>query len=329
MRRREFITLSAVMAAASRTFGLLHANGQPSPGPPLGGMLSPQTPSTAGPQAQGLSHRLARTWLCRGPDIELDIRFSEGISARLPRLAAELVARKPTVLLAFSTAAVGTASNATQTIPLVIATLEDPVARGLVKSIARPGTNAPERGWLVTRAWWASGLRCSRTWCRACRASALSSIRTIRRTSIFYKGLPGAARALRLELRLFEVRAASQFDAAFSKAARDSMQALFIGQSPLFNTNRTMVVGLAAGLRLPAIYGFREFADAGGLMSYGPSLPDMYGRTAILVDRILKGANPADLPVEIPIGSSWSSISKLPRRWGLRSPTRSCRAPTR
>jgi putative tryptophan/tyrosine transport system substrate-binding protein len=111
---------------------------------------------------------------------------------------------------------------------------------------------------------------------------------------------PAAARALGLEPHVIEVRGTSEIDAAFANAVRDGIQALFISQSPLFNTHRNEVAAIAARLRLPTIYGWREFVEAGGLMAYGPSVPDMYRRHAGLVDKILKGANPAELPVEIP-----------------------------
>jgi putative ABC transport system substrate-binding protein len=112
--------------------------------------------------------------------------------------------------------------------------------------------------------------------------------------------LSAPAHALGLTVTIITVRDAAGIDAAFAVAARDNVQALFVSQSPFFNTHRVEIAAQAARARLPAIYGFREFADAGGLMSYGPSLPDVYRRFATLVDKILKGASPADLPVEVP-----------------------------
>jgi putative ABC transport system substrate-binding protein len=112
--------------------------------------------------------------------------------------------------------------------------------------------------------------------------------------------LPTAARALDMALEVIEVRDASKFDAVPDQVKRANVQGLFVGQSALFNSARAQITAMVAGLKLPAMYGFREFADAGGLMSYGPNLPDIYRQAARLVDRILKGTNPADLPFENP-----------------------------
>jgi len=111
--------------------------------------------------------------------------------------------------------------------------------------------------------------------------------------------LPATAHALDLKLLVIEVREASEFPVAFANVARD-VQALFISSSPLFASHRREIVAMAARLHLPAIYGWREFPEAGGLVSYGPSLPDLYRQSATMVDKILKGANPADLPIEVP-----------------------------
>ena len=104
--------------------------------------------------------------------------------------------------------------------------------------------------------------------------------------------LPAAARGLGIDVVVFEVREAAEFETVFAAAARQGMQALFVSQSPLFSSNRARVTAIATGVRLPAIYGFREFAEAGGLMSYGANLPAIYRRAAGLVDKILKGAKP-------------------------------------
>jgi putative ABC transport system substrate-binding protein len=118
--------------------------------------------------------------------------------------------------------------------------------------------------------------------------------------SVVIRLLSAPARALGLTVSIIQVRDAAGIEAAFAAAARDGMHALFVSQSPFFNTHRVEIAERAIRARLPAIYGFREFADAGALMSYGPSLPAVYRRFATLVDKILKGATPADLPIEVP-----------------------------
>jgi putative ABC transport system substrate-binding protein len=132
--------------------------------------------------------------------------------------------------------------------------------------------------------------------------------------------LPAAARALGLALQIIEVRDASKLDALRTDIMGANVQGLFVGQTPLFNSARAQIAAIVAGLRLPAIYGFREFVDAGGLMSYGPNLPDMYRQSARLVDRILKGAKPGDLPFELPTRYELIVNLKTAKAMGLTIP---------
>ena len=159
---------------------------------------------------------------------------------------------------------------------------------------------SPERGSPETMRWSENGSGCSMMSCRASRASLLWSIQATRATPPFSALLPATAHALGLELLVIEARAASELPVAFANMASDGVQALFISSGPLFLSHRREIVAMAARVRLPAIYGWREFPEAGGLVSYGPSLPDLYRQSAIMVDKIFKGASPADLPVEVP-----------------------------
>jgi putative ABC transport system substrate-binding protein len=129
--------------------------------------------------------------------------------------------------------------------------------------------------------------------------------------------LPTAARALGLELRIMEVRAASELDAAFTKAARDGIQALYMASGPLFDTHRSRIVANAASVRLPAISVWRQFAEAGGLISYGPNLPDVYRSSARTVVKILRGHSPANLPIELPTRFELVVNLKTARMLGL------------
>jgi putative ABC transport system substrate-binding protein len=177
--------------------------------------------------------------------------------------------------------------------------LLDPVALGVVKSIARPGGN-------VTGIWLFGGsdaLIGKRIGLLKEIVPGLSRIGVMaasgdRSDEIALTFLPAATRALGVTAKVFKVRTDAELDAAFAQAARDGLQGLFINQSPFFFTRRAEVAALAARARLPAIYGYREHAEAGGLMSYGSSLSGAYRQIARLVDKILKGAKPADLPVE-------------------------------
>ena len=142
--------------------------------------------------------------------------------------------------------------------------------------------------------------------------------------SVIMHLLSAPAHALGLTVTIITVRDAAGIGAAFAAAARDNVQALFVSQSPFFNTHRVKIAAQAARARLPAIYGFREFADAGGLMSHGPSLPDVYRRFATLVDKILKGASPPICRSKSRRGSPLSSISEPPRPSISRSRNHSC-----
>jgi putative ABC transport system substrate-binding protein len=211
-----------------------------------------------------------------------------------------LVGLKPDVIVAAPETSLLAMRNVTRTIPIITIWLQDPVASGAVESIARPGGQ-------VTGTWIAGddalvGKRLElikEAVPTIARIGVLVSPAEVQ-DSVIMRLLSAPARALGLTVTIITVRDAAGIGAAFVAAARDNVQALFVSQSPFFNTHRVEIAAQAARARLPAIYGFREFADAGGLMSYGPSLPDIYRRFATLVDKILKGASPADLPVEVP-----------------------------
>jgi putative ABC transport system substrate-binding protein len=299
MRRREFIAAFGGAAAGSLRWPRI-ARAQQAPIRPLVGVLSPVSQAGATRNIDALRKELRDLGYIEGRNIVLEFRYADGNVGRMPQIAAELVALRPDVILAFSASAILAVHAVTKTIPLVMGTLEDPVALGLVKSIARPGTN-------VTGTWLAGdeGLVGKRLALLKDMVPGLTRLGAVvnpddATDAIALRLLPAVVRALGLELHVVEARDGSAIDAAFRKAAGDGVQALFVSQSPLFNTNRREVAAIADRLRLPTTYGFREFAEAGGLMSYGPSVPEMYRRSAGLVAKILKGASPADLPVEIP-----------------------------
>jgi putative ABC transport system substrate-binding protein len=213
---------------------------------------------------------------------------------------AELVALKPAVVIAASTPAALAARNATRTIPILTSSVQDPMALGLAVSMARPGGNVT--GFWVEGDESLIGKRLELLKDAMPGISRLGVIVDPGDASdiITVKALPAAARTLGLELRVIEVRSAAEFEAVFAAAAREGLQGLYISQTPFFFEHRTVVAAMAARARLPAVDGYREFAVAGGLISYAASLPDFYRRFAALVDKILKGANPADLPIERP-----------------------------
>ena len=295
MRRREFMALLGSAAAAVP----LAVRAQPAPGRPLVGILSPQPAAGWAPNLVSLRAGLRELGRVEGGNIWLEIRYADGDLARLPALAAELVARKPDLIIAGSTPSTLAVHGATRTIPVIMVTLVDPVALGVVKSIARPGGN-------ITGIWTFGGqdaLIGKRIGLLKEVVPAMSRMAVLVASGdpsdkIAMNLLPAATRALGVTAKAFEVRTTADLDAAFAGAARDGMQAVFVNQGPFFFSRRGEIAALAARFRLPAIYGYREFAEVGGLMSYGSSLPAAYLQVARLVDKILKGAKPAELPVE-------------------------------
>ncbi|HEV2056810.1 MAG TPA: ABC transporter substrate-binding protein [Methylomirabilota bacterium] len=236
-----------------------------------------------------------------GQNIVIDYRYAEGRFDRLPDLAAELVRLKVDIIVAQPLPAAAAAKNATETIPIVmISGGADPVGLGLIATLARPGGN-------VTGSSYSAGQEIGGKQLELLK----KTVPKVRRVAILSNPAnPGhppmvgelnvAARSLGVQLQLLEVRGPNEFDGAFAAMATERAGALLVLSDGMFNLHRTRLADLAARSRLPAAYGVREFVDAGGLMSYGPSLRDLYRRSAAYVDKILKGAKPADLPVEQP-----------------------------
>jgi putative ABC transport system substrate-binding protein len=237
-----------------------------------------------------------------GRNLVIEYRDAEGKVERLPALAAELVALKVDVILAGGTPQALAAKQATRALPIVFAAAADPVTSGLVTSLARPGGNvtglsqlAPELVGktleLLTQA--VPGVtRVAVLW----QPGGLGE----RTEQNMLQEADVAARALGVRLQFVEARGPADFDRAFSDMTRARADALTVLTSTMFGNERRRLVDLAAKNRLPAVYPWRVGVDAGGLMSYGANLADMYRRAATYVDKILKGAKPADLPVEQP-----------------------------
>jgi len=296
MKRREFITL---IGGAAATWPLA-AQAQQSSGRPLVGLLSPLSEGTATRNIAGFRAGLRELGYVEGRNITLALRFADGMTGRMPALAAELVALKPSVIIAAPESSLAAVRGVTRAIPVITVWLQDPVLSGAADSIARPGGH-------VTGTWIAGddalvGKRLELLKEAAPAATRIGVfVNPAELTDKVVRNLLTIpARVLGLTFTVIEIRAAAGIEAAFTAAARDGVQALFVSQSPFFNTHRVEIAERAQRARLPAIYGFREFAVAGGMMSYGPSLPAVYRRFATLVDKILKGESPANLPIEVP-----------------------------
>jgi putative ABC transport system substrate-binding protein len=231
-----------------------------------------------------------------GRNIIIEYRWAESNPERLKEMAAELVALKVDVLIAHSTLGVRTAAQATKTIPIVIADATDPVAAGLVASLARPGGNI-------------TGSTSFQPEIAAKRLELLKEVvPRLKRVStlfnalsanneVYIRELEPAAKQMKVELHQFEVRTPEELLGAFAAMAKKRVEAAVIGEDPLLNTNAGAIAALAVAHRLPAS-GFTNFAGAGGLLGYGANRPLVYGRAANFVDKILKGAKPGDLPIE-------------------------------
>ncbi len=234
-----------------------------------------------------------------GQNIIIERRFSEGKQQRFRDLAAELVRLKVDVIVTSGTPATLAAKNATTTIPIVMAAVGNPVGAGLVGSLARPGGNITGLSLLNSAL---SGKRVEllkEILPGATRLGVLGDP-TNPWTALMVREIEVTARTLGIELQRLEVERPTDFEAAFGTATRGRVAALLVLEDPFMFAYIPTIVGLAAKSRLPAAYGAREFVDAGGLMSYGANISDLFRRAAIFVDKILKGTKPADLPVEQP-----------------------------
>jgi putative tryptophan/tyrosine transport system substrate-binding protein len=236
-----------------------------------------------------------------GKNITIESRFAENKPDRLSALADELVRLKVDVIVAGGTNDARSANNATKTIPIVMAGIGiDPVEVGLVESLARPGGNVTGITNLGVELGGKRLELLKEAVPKVTRVAALydpaapGSLRELKEV------LPVAAGALGLTVRSWEVRDAAGFEKVFAAMSKERSDGLYIVGGPLMRDNQKRIVGFALKNRLPSMYGNREYVDAGGLMSYNADIADSYRRVAYFVDRILKGAKPADLPVEQP-----------------------------
>jgi putative tryptophan/tyrosine transport system substrate-binding protein len=295
MRRREFISILGGTAVWP-----LMARAQPSPVRPLVGVLSPVSSADARPLIGAFRFALRDLGHVEGRNVTITLRYGEGAPERMGPLAGELVALNPDVLVVGAQPGISALLSATRTIPIVALMLQDPVKAGLAQSIARPGGNITGMWTLGGDALVGKGLDFLKLAVpHVTRVGALLNPDDPTDVAQISQ-LPAAARAVGVAVELIQVRDLSNLDTLAEEVTRANVQGLFVGQTPFYLSRRAHIGAMAAHLRLPAVYGWRQFAEAGGLMSYGPNLPDMYRQLARLVDRVLKGAKPADLSIELP-----------------------------
>ena len=263
------------------------------------GFLGSTSASGFASHLEALRTGLRESGYVEGKNIAIEFRWAEGKLDRLPELAAELVRLKVDVIVTHGTPGALAAKHATSTIPIVVATVGDPVGRGLIASLARPGGNV-------------TGLSNFSTELSAKRIELLKdALPRIRNVAVLvnsdnfgsvgtFQAMEITARSLKVRLHKFEVRGPKEFESAFSSMAKQRVDAVAMTNDALFISNPKAIADLAAKQRLPAI-GFPEFAEAGGLLGNGADLVAMFHRSANFIDRIFKGAKPSDLPVEQPM----------------------------
>ena len=313
-RRHVLIGAAALLAAP------LGAGAQPAARTARVGRLSPLSAETDAPFMNAFRQEFQELGWVEGRSFTLVTRFAEGRADRLPRLAASLVQDGVDVIVVGSNPGALAARKATSSVPIVMVTTGDPIGGGIVTSLAHPGGNL-------------TGVTALGGALSAKRLEALKgAVPGIQRVSVlvnpiapytgpFMEERETVARDLGLKLRVLEAAKPDALEAAFATMARENTQAVMLLTDVMFITERRAIVAQAARHRLPAVYFDRQFVDVGGLMFYGASLVHMYRRAAVYVDKILKGARPADLPIEQPTMFELVVNLRTARTLGLKIPS--------
>ena len=254
-----------------------------------------------------------------GKNIVIEARSAEGNFDRLPDLAAELVRLRVDVIVASSNPAIIALKQATQTIPIVMTVVGDPVGAGFVASLARPGGNVTGLSNIAEEL---SGKRLELLKEINPKITRVAVFRnpTIPTHAVLWKETQDAATALGIKLLPLDIRGPDDFESAFGAMVKERAEAFIVLPEPITLTHRQQIVDLAAKKRLPGMYPFGDFTDAGGLIYYGPSRTDLWRRGATYVDKILKGTKPADLPVERPMKFELVINLKTAKQIGLTIP---------
>ena len=313
MKTTLFGLLTAVLLTASQP-----TYAQQPAGIPRIGILITASASSVWARLETFRQRLRELGYVEGKSIFIDYRYAEGKPERLPDLAAELVRLKVDVIVTAGPATLA-AKKASATIPIVFTAANDPLGTGLVSSLARPGGNITG---LSVMAHDLDGKRLEllkEAFPKVTRVAVLWQPAGSRGNSTL-TDMEAAAKALGVKLQALEVRVLEDFERAFTAARRDGAQALITSQNPLISSQQGKVLDLAAKNRLPAMYPVSEFVEAGGLMSYAPNYADLFRRAADLVDQILKGTKPADIPIEQPKKFEFIINLKTAKNIGLTIP---------
>jgi putative ABC transport system substrate-binding protein len=313
MRRREFIALVGGAAAWP-----LHARAQQQRKLPTIGFLGTSAPSAFSPWVSSFAQRLRDLGWLEGRTIAIEYRWAEGRPERYREIATEFVRLKVDVIVSSGVGAAA-AKQATSAIPIVFAVSVDPLGTGLVESLARPGGNVTG---LSTQSTDTVGKRIEvlREIIPSLRRLAIMANVGQRAAALQLREVEATARALGLDVAPLEIRRVEDVAPAFDEAVKRQVDAFYLVAEPLANAHRAYINRLALAARLPTMHGLREYVEAGGLISYGPNVPDMFRRAADYVDKILRGAKPGDLPVEQPTKFDLVLNLKTARALGLEIP---------
>jgi putative ABC transport system substrate-binding protein len=291
LERREFITLLGGAAAWP-----LAARGQQAAIPVIG-LLDPRSPDTTADRLRGFRQGLKDTGYVESENVTIVYRWAENQIDRLPDLAADLVRRQVAVIVAPNTISTLAAKAVTTTIPILFLVGEDPVGLGLVTSLARPGGNLTGIN-LFSGELTAKRLELLREMVSgAARIAVLVNPASGRVTETTLRDVQSAGRAMGLQIQVLDASTIREIDAAFATFVRERPDAVFVGLDVFFNGRRAQLVNLASRHAVPATFANRDFAEIGGLMSYGSNIADAWRQLGVYTGHILKGAKPADLPV--------------------------------
>ena len=317
IQNRQWMRIFAIAFAFA--FGGFEARAQQPKKIPRIGFLGAASMSANSARIEAFRQGLRELGYVEGKNIVIEYRYADGKSDRLPALAVELVGLKVDVIISGGGGATRPAKEATATIPIVMTGDGDPVGLGFVASLARPGGNITG---LSTFSPELSGKRLELVKESVSKLSRVAVFGTSATadTAQVLKEVERAAGALRVKLQYVDVVDPKHINTAFQSASKGGAEALIVLGSAAFIAHRTQVVELAAKYRLPTMYNRREYVETGGLMFYGVNLADLSRRAAIYVDKILKGAKPADLPVEQPIKFEFFINLKAAKQIGLTIP---------
>jgi putative tryptophan/tyrosine transport system substrate-binding protein len=293
LKRREFMTLLGgaaawPLAARAQQLGQL----------PVIGFLDPRSPEALADRLRGFRQGLTDTGFVEGDNVAVEYRWAENRLDRLPALVADLVRRRVDVIAApggFVSAS--TAKAATNTIPIIFIVSDDPVRLGLVDSLARPGANLTGVNFLAAELVTKRIELLREMVPGATRFAILVNPADAANTEPTLRDAKTAARAMGLQIQVLNASTPGEIEAAFAAIARDRPEVFFVGNAPYFNVRRVQLVQLMARHAIPAAYSGREYAEVGGLMSYGSNIADAFRQVGVYCGRLLKGAKPSDLPV--------------------------------